>query len=330
MNDLTKRSLIDNFGRRFSYLRLSVTDICNFRCTYCLPSGYKKNNQSFLSVVEIKNLAAAFAEMGISKIRLTGGEPTVRKDFIDIAESISSLKNIKNIALITNGYCLKKYAKDFAACGISAINISIDSLNKENFKNITDHDKLSLVLDGVQEALNVGIKAVKINTVLLKEINDSELDSFISFVKDKPIALRFIELMRTGDNADYFFKHHLKSDFIQEQLEKRGWKKLQRESDSGPAIEYFHPCSKGRIGIIAPYSKSFCSGCNRLRVTARGDLRLCLFGSGSYNLKPLLQNENQKEDLKNKVAQLLNLKTSSHLLHLGKTGLISNLASLGG
>ncbi len=329
MNDLNE-NLIDNFGRQFSYLRLSITDVCNFRCSYCLPNGYIKTDQSFLNANEIENLVTAFSDIGISKIRLTGGEPTVRKDFLEIASRIAKIPKIKKLALTTNGYSLKKYASDFANAGINAINISIDSLNAQNFKEITDHDKLSLILGGVDEIIKAGIKNVKINTVLLKGLNDNELDDFINFVQYKPLTLRFIELMQTGDNLEYFNKHHLKSDIIKNKLLEKGWQAVDREADAGPATEYQNANSQGKIGIIAPYSKGFCDSCNRLRVTARGNLRLCLFGDGSYSLKPLLQHKDQKEELMETIYKTLNLKNPSHLLQLGKTGMINNLSSLGG
>jgi cyclic pyranopterin phosphate synthase len=322
--------LEDNFNRKFSYLRLSITDVCNFRCSYCLPDGYKKNDQNqFLSIDEIKNLVSAFSELGVSKVRLTGGEPTVRKDFSQIISAIKNIQGIEKIVFTTNGYCLKQHAKEFFDSGADSVNISVDSLNAENFKKITGHNKLKEVLEGLEEALNTGFK-VKINAVLLKNLNDLELDNFINFVKNKPISIRFIELMQTGDNFDYFNKHHLSSEIIKNNLCDRGWKIAPREHNSGPAIEYFHHDYLGKIGIIAPYSKNFCDGCNRLRITAVGDLRLCLFGNSSHSLRPLLQDKNQKNQLQESVIKLLRLKDPSHLLQEGKSGLVSNLSSLGG
>jgi len=328
---LPTAKLTDNFGRSFSYLRLSVTNICNFRCSYCLPNGYQKSNTcSHLSVEEIKNLVAGFAAIGISKIRLTGGEPTVRKDFTDIVRAITGTGLINKLSFTTNGYCLKKNAREFFEAGISSVNVSIDSLDQKNFAKITGHDKLEIILAGIDEALAVGFRSVKINSALLREINDHELDSFIFFVKDRPLTVRFIELMQTGDNYDYFKKHHLSSEIISEKLLARGWKISPREFDSGPATEYQHPNSLGKIGIIAPYSKGFCDSCNRLRVTASGDLRLCLFGSGSFSLRPFLQNPSQKKELQEKIIELLHLKTASHFLGAGESGLTSNLSLLGG
>ncbi len=328
---LPTTKLTDNFGRSFSYLRLSVTNVCNFRCSYCLPNGYQKSDAcSHLSVEEIKNLVAGFASIGVSKIRLTGGEPTVRKDFTDIIRTLANTDGINKLSFTTNGYSLKKNAREFFDAGISSVNVSIDSLDQKNFAEITGHDKLKIILEGIDEAFAVGFRSVKINSVLLRGINDHELDSFISFVKDKPLTSRFIELMQTGDNHDYFKKHHLSSEIISEKLRALGWKISPREFDSGPATEYQHPDSRGKIGIIAPYSKGFCDSCNRLRVTASGDLRLCLFGTGSFSLRPFLQNSNQKKELQEKIIELLHLKTASHFLSAGESGLTSNLSALGG
>ena len=321
----------DPFGRRFPYLRLSVTDVCNFKCTYCLPDGYQKSHgDSFMNVTEIRRLVTAFAEMGTWKIRLTGGEPTVRPDFCQIARIVTNTPGIKKTAFTTNGYKLPQRAKDYFAAGLRAINISIDSLDPRRFHEITGHDRLDEVVDGVQASLNAGFETVKINTVLLKGMNDDEIDGFLSFVEDRPISLRFIELMQTGDNLAYFRKHHVPATIVKEKLLLRGWRLQERDAGAGPAMEYTHPDYQGRIGIIAPYSKDFCKTCNRLRISARGQLHLCLFGAGGYDLRPLLQDDNQIDELKDQVMNLMQLKKSSHFLQDGNTGARPHLASVGG
>jgi len=325
------RPLEDNFGRRFPYLRLSVTDVCNFRCTYCLPGGYQKtHNDTFLTLPEIKRLVRAFAEMGTWKIRLTGGEPTVRKDFLDIARTVSETPGIRKLAFTTNGYKLPQRAQSYYDAGLRVINISIDSLDPRRFHELTGHDRLEEVMGGVQAALDTGFESVKINTVLLKGLNDDELDGFLSFVENRPVSLRFIELMQTGDNLSYFRKHHIPATVVKEKLEERGWDLQERDVGAGPAVEYTHANYQGRIGIIAPYSKDFCKTCNRLRISARGGLHLCLFGVGGYDLRPLMQGDNQKEELKEKIMDLVKFKRSSHFLQEGNTGVRENLASVGG
>jgi len=272
----------------------------------------------------------AFAGMGTWKIRLTGGEPTVRPDFINIAETVAAVPGIRRLAVTTNGYKLPERAADYYRAGIRAINISIDSLRPERFKEITGHDRLAEVLEGVNTCIRTGFDTVKINTVLLKGMNDSELDGFISFVESNPVSLRFIELMRTGNNADYFKAHHLAGDVVREKLLSRGWNLRPREEGAGPAAVYEKSGFNGTIGLIAPYSKDFCKTCNRLRISARGQLQLCLFGEGGYNLRPLLQEDGQMEELQEKVMGLLRIKKQTHFLHEELTGATPHLASIGG
>lgn len=323
--------LNDGFGRNFPYLRLSITDMCNFSCDYCLPNGYKKCNQtSFLRLDEINRLVEAFTQLGTIKIRLTGGEPTLRKDFTKIANLISSNPAIKKTAMTTNGYQLFKHAKQWRDAGISNINISLDSLNAERFYNITGHDRLNEVLKGIDAAIGAGFERIKINVVLLKGINDSELSDFLAFAKHAPISIRFIELMQTGDNLDYFKKYHISAKFISDELKNNQWILKQRSIDAGPAQEFSHNDYQGSIGIISPYSKDFCKGCNRLRITSTGDLRLCLFGKQGISLRHLLQKDEQLPLLIKLISDQLAFKCSSHFLALGDTGLTTNLASIGG
>ncbi len=323
--------ITDAFGRRFPYLRLSLTDVCNFSCSYCLPDGYQKTKgDCFMSADEIRRLVTAFAALGIWKIRLTGGEPTVRKDFVEIANIISTIPGIKKLAVTTNGYKLPERAASYAAAGISAINISIDSLQPQKFKDITGHDRLEEVLQGVDACFDAGIKNIKINTVLLKGINDCELDDLFNFVANKRISLRFIELMRTIDNHDYFNKHHLSGTAVTNRLQELGWQEIPRSDGAGPAVEFTHPQSVGNIGVIAPYSKDFCKTCNRLRVSAKGDLQLCLFGEGGNSLRHLLQDDNQQHELEDAILSLMQFKPLSHFLHQGNSGTRAHLASIGG
>jgi cyclic pyranopterin phosphate synthase len=323
--------LTDDFGRRFPYLRLSVTDVCNFRCSYCLPDGYKKSGcEPFLSVEEIGRIARAFAGMGTWKIRLTGGEPTVRSDFTEIVETVAATPGIERLAFTTNGYRLPERAEEFYNAGLRAINISIDSLKADKFHKITGHDRLEEILEGIDAAFDAGFEAVKINTVLLKGLNDDELDDFLDFVHDKPLSLRFIELMRTLDNQEYYGTHHLSGQTVRDRLSARGWQEIERAEGAGPAVEFTHSGSRGKIGIIAPYSKDFCKTCNRLRVSAKGALHLCLFGTGGYSLRELLQSDDQMEALQDKMMELMRFKRSSHFLQQNDSGATPHLASIGG
>lgn len=322
--------LKDSFGRKFPYLRLSVTEVCNFRCTYCLPNGYQKTERDFLTLPEITRLATAFAELGTHKIRLTGGEPTVRRDLIEIARAVSSISGIRTVALTTNGYNLKENAKAFRDAGINALNVSVDSLNSERFHAITGQNKLTHVLEGIEAAKAAGFTNIKINSVLLKEVTDHTLPEFLSWIRREALSVRFIELMQTGENLAFFKQHHISANVMIQQLLEHGFVPELRKPDSGPAQEFTHPDYAGKIGIIAPYSKDFCKSCNRLRVTSRGKLMLCLFGEGGYDLRPYLQADDQREELIEAIASALHFKHETHYLQQGITGSTPHLATLGG
>ncbi len=325
--------LIDQFDRSFKYLRLSVTEVCNFKCTYCLPNGYQPSlgREPELALPEIKRLTKAFSKLGVSKIRLTGGEPTIRKDIVQIVDAISHQDGIKQIALTTNGYRLAKIGKDLKSAGLNSINISLDSLDPETFKNFTGMDRFKEVMDGIDLSISLGFENVKVNSVLFKKTSMSQLEQFMNWVKDKPISVRFIELMRTGHNAELFREHYVSAGEIQFELLKQGWLPVQREQNDGPALVYRHPAFMGSIGVIAPYSKEFCKTCNRLRVTAQGALRLCLFAEAEdLSLRGYLQSDNDADHLVELVCEKLNAKPLSHRLQEGIYGNTWNLASIGG
>src|SRR6056300_1476932 len=293
--------LQDSFGRRFPYISMSITDVCNFKCGYCLPNGYqadKSDNRTFLNIKEIERLTKALSELGVCKIRLTGGEPTVRKDFFDVLKVIKKHSGIKKTVITTNGYHLDQKAQKIKESGLDGINISIDSLDRETFKNITGHDRLPEILEGIKK---------------LNELN-----------------FRYIELMQTGDNLDYFNKYHVPSSKFVNYLNERNWIFQTFGKDAGPSKNYINTNYKGKFGVIAPYSKDFCKSCNRLRITAKGDLRLCLFGNTGINIRHLMQKDDQTEELKDLILKQLNFKKESHYLELGETGLTKNLSTTGG
>ena len=327
--------LKDSFGRTFPYIRLSITDVCNFKCGYCLPNGYKidrSDNRKFLSLNEIRRLAKALSELGVNKIRLTGGEPTVRKDFFDIVKAIKENSGIKKTVITTNGYHLDKIAQKLKDFDLDGVNISIDSLNREIFKRVTSHDRLDEILRGIEILQSLNFQNIKINAVLLKGINDDEKDfnEWSNFIEKNKIDFRYIELMQTGDNLDYFKKYHVPAAKFTNYLIKNNWITQTFGRDAGPAKNYINPKFKGKFGIIAPYSKDFCKSCNRLRITAKGDLRLCLFGNTGINIRHLMQKDEQLEELKDLILKQLNYKKKSHYLELGDTGLTKNLSTTGG
>ncbi|MGS3142337.1 MULTISPECIES: GTP 3',8-cyclase MoaA [Aeromonas] len=324
--------LEDGFSRRFYYLRLSVTDVCNFRCTYCLPDGYRPSEarKSFLSLEEIRRVVSGFAAMGTRKVRLTGGEPSLRRDFTAIIETVASTPGIEKVAMTTNGYRLKERAREWFDAGLTALNVSVDSLDPRQFHQITGENKLAEVMAGIDAALAVGFKSVKINAVLLKGLNDHQLDAFLAWIRDKPIELRFIELMQTGEMDTLFRDRHTSGDLIKQRLLETGWVQQLRGPDDGPAQVFMHPESMGGVGLIMPYSKDFCAGCNRLRVSSVGKLHLCLFGDNGVELRDLLTADDQQEALQWRIRQALTGKAATHRLHDGNAGMTPHLASIGG
>jgi cyclic pyranopterin phosphate synthase len=244
---------------------------------------------------------------------------------------VKAIPGIETLALTTNGFYLERDVAAYYEAGIRSLNVSVDSLKPEVFAKITGKDVFHRVMAGVEAALKLPFK-LKLNAVLLKDLNHTEFADFVAFVKDRPISVRFIELMQTGDNQEYFKAHHLSPAGFQADLVKAGW--IREGNDkiptAGPAIEYSHPNYLGRVGFIAPYSKDFCVSCNRLRLSARGELYLCLFTDLHYALRPLLQADSQKAALQAKIRELLHLKKASHDLHQGNTGKTSDLAKIGG
>lgn len=322
--------LTDNFGRKFYYLRLSITDVCNFRCNYCLPDGYQcDHDRDFLSAQEIQRITKAFAELGTEKIRITGGEPSLRKDLPDIIHAVKQTEGIKKVALTTNGYKLPEHLPTWLDAGLDSVNISIDSFDPRQFHAITGHNKLEHILKGIDYGLIDGRATIKINTVLLRQYNAKELNDFLNFVKNKPISLRFIELMETGDNKAFFNNQHVAGDSIKKHLLANGWLPTLRDKTAGPAQEFFHPDYQGKIGLIMPYSKDFCSTCNRLRVSALGKLHLCLFSEQGLSIRDYIQTDDTAP-LKAQLVAHLSDKKATHFLKDNLTGATKHLSMLGG
>ena len=324
--------LVDAFQRAYYYLRLSITDQCNFRCNYCLPNGYQPeaNKPSFLTLSEIVRVAEAFAAMGTEKIRLTGGEPTLRKDFITIAENVANVSGIRQLALTTNGYRMAKDVDAWQRAGITSINVSVDSLDPKMFHQITGINKFDEVMRGIERAFEIGYKKVKVNSVLMKNLNDHEFNQFLAWVKNRPIQMRFIELMQTGEIDSFFHHHHLSGEILVKKLLERGWQLQQKAITDGPAKVFKHPDYMGEIGLIMPYEKNFCASCNRLRVSAKGKLHLCLFGEEGIELRDLLRSDDQQSILQARIFSALQGKREHHYLHQGDTGIRQHLASIGG
>lgn len=321
--------LEDRHGRRFSYLRLSITDVCNFRCHYCLPDGYQSDSsRDFLTLPEIQTTVRAFAQLGTKKVRITGGEPSLRKDLPEIIETVAQTPGIEQVAITTNGYKLPQQINTWIKAGLTSLNVSVDSLDPRLFESITGHDKLETILEGIAMANDTGIP-VKVNSVLMDQIRGEGFDRFLTWIKDKPVSVRFIELMQTGDNAVFFGEKHESGQTLKSQLLNAGWTRVIKEQTAGPAQEFQHPDYQGTIGLIMPYSPGFCDSCNRLRISSIGHLHLCLFAEQGLDLRPYLTAGNV-EGLQAKLVDLLQSKAASHWLDQGFTGATKHLAMLGG
>lgn len=322
--------LQDTLGRRFHYLRLSITDACNYRCNYCLPNGYQKTVCDLpLNLNEIETLVAAFAAMGTRKIRLTGGEPATRHDLPDIIRLCKQTPGIEEVVLTTNGYNLLAKAEQWKRAGLDGVNVSVDSLERETFRRITGHDHLERILAGLEKARSVGFTRLKTNAVLLRQFNWRQFDLFLDLVKTQPVTARFIELMQTGDNGLFFRENSVLGSELQTRLLADGWQEMQRGLLAGPAKEFRHPDYAGKLGLIMPYSKDFCSTCNRLRVSASGKIHLCLFASEGASLRDELRTGNIIGVIR-RTRLLLQEKLPSHQLQEGFTGATSTLSMLGG
>ena len=322
--------LTDPFARRLSYLRLSVTDLCNYRCSYCLPNGYQgKAKADELSLPEIHTLVEAFARSGTRKIRLTGGEATLRRDLPDIIAACRARPEIRSIALTTNAHRLGKHFAQYRAAGLDKINVSLDSFRADVFRRITGKNECDTILHDVEQILDSGFYQIKINTLLLREHAEQTFADALEYVRQRPLTLRFIELMQTGDNHALFAAQHLSAGSLEQRLLREGWQLLPRDADAGPAREYRHRDFAGGIGFIAPYSQDFCKNCNRLRVSAQGKMHLCLFGGVAYDLRPYLHN-GDADALMAQLREWVAHKPEHHFLHNKNFGLIRDLSMIGG
>lgn len=323
-------ALTDNFSRQLTYLRLSITDFCNFSCEYCLPNGYQgKRSKDELSVAEIETLIQAFAHVGTKKVRITGGEPSIRRDVVDIIKTIKQTPGIETIAMTSNGYKLGKHLANWQAAGLNQLNISIDSFDAATFHKMTGFNILPQLLTDMDQLLATTDIKLKINSILMAETAFDNLISAMDYVKDRPVTYRFIEFMQTSDNSDLFFAQHTQSTLITNYLSERGWVPHERGSNDGPAIEFSHPDYVGRIGMIAPYAEHFCDSCNRLRVSSHGKVHLCLFDQGNYDIRHYLH----ARDINGLVQALhsfMPIKPEHHHLHDSNSGIMHNLSIIGG
>lgn len=322
--------LTDGFSRRLTYLRLSITDFCNFRCEYCLPNGYQgKRPDDELSVPEIATLIKGFAQVGTEKVRITGGEPSIRRDVVDIIDTVKSTAGIKIVAMTSNGYKLGKHLANWQAAGLNQLNISMDSFDADTFHKMTGFNTLPALITDMDKLLETTDIKLKINSVLMAETAFENLVTAMEYVKQRPVTYRFIEFMQTSDNSDLFFAQHAQSELITDYLIEHGWQSHARGSADGPAVEYSHPDYLGRIGMIAPYAAHFCDNCNRLRVSSQGKVHLCLFDEGNYDIRHHLQ-QNDVAGLVDTLHSFMPIKPEHHHLHESNSGIMHNLSIIGG
>jgi len=316
MNNLTTQnetSLIDPFGRRIEYVRLSVTDKCNLRCFYCMPKGFKDFEQpeDWLTHDEIERVIKAFTELGVARVRLTGGEPLVRKNISQLSKRLTALPGLKDLSLSTNAVLLDKHASDLHDAGVSRINVSLDSLNPERFKEITGGE-LQPVLDGLIAAKQAGFSPIKINMVAMKGINDDEFEDMVEFCIKHDFTLRFIETMPMGATGEDATDHYLDLQTVKQQLSQRHELVPGVMPGGGPARYVQIKNTNLRIGFITPISQHFCETCNRVRLSVDGTLYMCLGQDDKVELRPLLRDGISDDELKTTLIKAIGLKPEKH------------------
>jgi GTP 3',8-cyclase len=277
----------DRFGRTINYLRLALTEACNFRCPYCAPGGHSTPSASPLSVGEIEAVVRAALNLGIMHVRLTGGEPLLRRDILEIVRAIRSVEGIQDLSLTTNGFFLEELAHPLADAGLTRVTVSLDSLHRERFAEIVGTDAFDRVWRGIQAAEQAGLAPLKLNVVVLRGINDDEISDLARLTVARPWQVRFIELMPVGNDPaaqEYFARRFMPIREVQAHLPELEPAGAVR--GNGPARVYHLPGARGTLGFITPMSDHFCAACNRIRVTARGEARSCLFGEAGANLRP--------------------------------------------
>ncbi|MCC5912577.1 MAG: GTP 3',8-cyclase MoaA [Clostridiaceae bacterium] len=318
----------DTYNRRINYMRISITDLCNLRCLYCMPEDgiSKKNHDDMMSLEEIAEVTKVAAKLGINKVRITGGEPLVKKGIVDFIAAISGNEGIKDIAITTNGLLLKDYAKDLKKAGLKRVNISIDSLKPHRYKEITRGGDVYKVLDGIQEALKLGIKPIKLNVVVIGGYNEDEIEEFVYLTKNDEIDVRFIELMPLGQAANWAKEKFISNETI---MKRMGNLIPEQHQTSSPAKHFKLPGAKGRVGFINPISSHFCGECNRIRLTSDGKLKPCLHSNKEIDILNVVRH--MPKELENVLINAIQTKPEKHYLDTDDYELVTrNMAEIGG
>lgn len=326
--------LLDSFNRKIEYLRISITDRCNLRCRYCMPEkGIELiPHTGILSFEEIIRVVTVFAKLGISKVRLTGGEPLVRRDVVALIRRLNQIQGIRDLSLTTNGLVLESFAPRLVSAGLKRINISLDSLRSERFHHITRRRAFDQVWAGIEKSLEVGLEPVKLNVVAIRGFNDDEILDFARLTIEKPLHVRFIEYMPTGKHEPWNPEETLTIDQIKKKIE--GVMPLLGKNlpvHNGPAKTYRWKGSLGTIGFISPVSRHFCQSCNRLRLTSDGKLRTCLFSDDEVDIREYLRDGCNDRKLGELLETALSKKPQGHTInnHYFKK-CQRNMSSIGG
>lgn len=312
--------LVDPFGRRITYVRISVTDRCNLRCSYCMPRDSVQwfDQSSLLTYEEIERFAQAAASLGITKIRITGGEPLVRRDLVKLVERLARVEGIRDLAMTTNGTLLARYARELKAAGLSRLNVSLDTLRADRFREITGSDMFAQVWQGIEAALDAGFAPIKINVVVIKGFNEDELLDFARLTHSYPFHIRFIEYMPIGADREGWERakvvpwQEIKSLITRyERLEPLP----AQGCDSGPERVFSLCDAKGCIGFITPVSDEFCACCNRVRLTSDGKLRGCLMRDGEVDFREPLRSGATLDELRDLLRFAISRKPEKHLIN---------------
>ncbi|MBU4259100.1 MAG: GTP 3',8-cyclase MoaA [Proteobacteria bacterium] len=306
---------IDHYNRRISYLRVSVTDRCNLRCIYCLPVKDLRllDHAEILSYEEILEVVIAGTECGIRKVRLTGGEPLARRNFVQFVASVCRIPKLEDVSITTNGVLLKERAKEIFDAGVHRINISLDTLHRLKYAKITGYNCFDEVWEGLKEAEAVGFSPIKINVVAIRGLNDDEFPRLAELSVKKPYHVRFIEYMSIGHDSQWKPEKYISSDEIKSKLKCIGpLHRIPRATHDGPAERYRFESARGEIGFISVLSHRFCPTCNRLRLTADGKLRPCLFADNEVDVKTPIRNRCTRQDLKELFRKTIAKKPRQH------------------
>ncbi len=312
------KELVDSFGRKVINLRISVTDRCNFRCVYCMPEGGMQwlGKNKLLTFEEITRLVSIFASLGVYKIRLTGGEPLMRKELWKLVGMIRNIEGIKDIALTTNGFFLKQQARGLVDAGLDRVNVSLDSLDPKLFAAAVRRDYFDQTWEGIEEIERLGIGPIKLNIVLIRGRNDGEILKFAELARTRSFIVRFIEFMPLGADDGWTTEKVVPTQEIIQIISKHAQLvPIQHENGKSPADRYVFEDGRGEIGFISSVSEPFCADCNRVRITSDGKLRTCLFSLHETDLRALLRGGATDEEISNVLMQAVWSKEEGHLIN---------------